>query len=125
MVSKAFFISEQEVSDEIELGGAKKKSIAQMEKSQVHQEEKPEAKKTKTKPSAEQKGRGIELPNINDSRFLGELSKMSVVTPFSLAYHFNLRLSVAKDVIEELERKRLVRPVAGNARIRIYQPSSG
>lgn len=106
----------------IALGGAKKKSMAQMEKTQVQQDKKAEpAKKQKGKPVAEKKARGIDLPNLEDARFLSELSKMGAITPYALASQFNLRISVAKDMLEELEKKRLVTAVGGNARIRIYR----
>lgn len=104
------------------MGGAKKKSLAQMEKAQVQQDKKEEpAKKPKTKPVAEKRTRGIDVPDVDDSRFLSELSRMGAITPYALASQFNLRISVAKDLLEELERKRLVKSVAGNARIRIYR----
>ncbi len=106
----------------VTLGGAKKKSLAQMEKTQVQQDKKVEpAKKSKGKPSTEKKLRGVDVPNIEDARFLSELSKMGAITPYALASQFNLRISVAKDMLEELERKRLVTAVGGNARIRIYR----
>jgi len=112
-------------SDVIVLGGAKKKSLAQMEKTQVQQDKKAEpAKKQKGKPPAEKKSRGVDLPNVEDTRFLSELSKMGAITPYALASQFNLRISVAKDMLEELERKRLVTAVGGNARIRIYRPAA-
>ncbi len=62
------------------MGGAKKRSMAQMEKTQDQ--------------------------------------------PYSLASQFNVKLSVAKDLLEELERRKLVTLVGGNARIRIYQPAA-
>jgi len=106
----------------IVLGGAKKKSLAQMEKTQVQQDKKVEpAKKQKGKAPAEKRPRGVDLPNLEDTRFLSELSKMGAITPYALASQFNLRISVAKDMLEELERKRLVTAVGGNARIRIYR----
>jgi len=106
----------------IVLGGAKKKSLAQMEKTQVQQDKKAEpARKSKGKQPAEKKSRGVDLPNLEDARFLSELSKMGAITPYALASQFNVRMSVAKDMLEELERKRLVTAVGGNARIRIYK----
>jgi ribosomal protein S25 len=33
---------------------------------------------------------------------LGELSKIGALTPYSIATQFNIRLSVAKDILEEL-----------------------
>ena len=106
----------------IVLGGAKKKSLAQMEKTQVQEDKKAEpAKKSKGKQPAEKRSRGVDLPNLEDARFLSELSKMGAITPYALASQFNVRMSVAKDMLEELERKRLVTAVGGNARIRIYK----
>lgn len=105
------------------VGGAKKKSLAQMEKQQVQQEKKPEPpqKKGKGKVSEAKKASGINLPNFDDEKFLGELSKIGALTPYSIATQFNVRLSVARDILEELERRRLVRSEGGNARIKIYR----
>ncbi len=104
------------------MGGAKKKSLAQMEKAQDQQDKKTEPRKEKKgKQIVEKKARGIDVPDLEDTRFLSELSKMGAITPYALASQFNLRISVAKDLLEELERKRLVKSVAGNSRIRIYR----
>ena len=108
------------------MGGAKKKSMAQMEKTQVQQgkEEPQQQKKGKAKTVAEKRPRGLQSPDVSDPKFLSEVQKMGAITPFSLASQFNLRLSVAKDLLEDLETRRLVRLVGGNARIRIYQPAA-
>lgn len=109
------------------MGGAKKKSMAQMEKTQVQQDKKDEGpgqKKGKTKTVVEKRPRGLQAPEVTDPKFLSEVQKMGAITPFSLASQFNLRLSVAKDLLEDLEKRRLVRLVGGNARIRIYQPAA-
>jgi len=107
------------------LGGAKKKSLAQMEKQQVQQDKKPEpvsGKKSKGKTLSEsKKTSGIGLPNIEDEKFLAELPKIGALTPYSIANQFNVRLSVARDILEELERRRLIRSEGGNARIKIYR----
>ena len=106
------------------LGGAKKKNLAQMEKQQVQQDKKPEpsGKKGKGKPMSEaKKAAGISLPNFEDAKFMGELSKMGALTPYSIATQFNVRLSVARDILEELERRRLIKSEGGNARIKIYR----
>ncbi|MGA2784108.1 MAG: hypothetical protein ABSF09_05365 [Candidatus Bathyarchaeia archaeon] len=106
------------------MGGAKKKNLAQMEKQQVQQDKKPEptGKKGKGKSMAEgKKSAGINLPNFEDEKFMGELSKMGALTPYSIATQFNVRLSVARDILEELERRRLIKSEGGNARIKIYR----
>jgi len=111
------------------LGGAKKKSLAQMEKQQTQQSNADAAKKqaepskgkSKGKPIAEKKTSGIALPNFEDAKFIGELSKIGALTPYAIASQFNVRLSVARDILEELERRRLVRASGGNTRIKIYR----
>lgn len=95
-----------------------------MEKQQTQQdtEKKPEpAKKAKGKSVSEKKTAGIGLPNFDDAKFTGELSKIGALTPYAIANQFNVRLSVARDILEELERRRLVKSVGGNARIKIYK----
>ena len=49
---------------------------------------------------------------------------MAAITPYALASQFNLRLSIAKDLLEELEKRNVVKLVGGNARVRIYQPAN-
>ncbi|HXZ91199.1 MAG TPA: hypothetical protein VEG61_09060 [Candidatus Dormibacteraeota bacterium] len=104
------------------MGGAKKKSLAQMEKQQVQQDKKPEPeKKTKGKTVAEKKTAGITMPSFESEKIVGELSKIGALTPYSIATQFNVRLSVARDILEELERRRLVTSVGGNSRIKIFK----
>ncbi len=118
----------QPLARSIVLGGAKKKSMAQMEKTQDQKGTKDESpgqqKKGKTKAIAEKRPRGLQAPDVSDPKFLSEVQKMGAITPFAIATQYNLRLSVAKDLLEDLERRRLVRLVGGNARIRIYQPAA-
>ena len=106
------------------MGGAKKKSMAQMEKQQVQQDSgkksEPE-KKSKGKTVAVKKTAGINLQNFEDAKFTGELSKMGALTPYAIATQFNVRLGVARDILEELERRRLIKSVGGNARIKVYK----
>jgi ribosomal protein S25 len=104
------------------MGGAKKKSLAQMEKQQVQQDKKTDQpKKAKGKAGPDKKTGGIGVPNFEDEKFVSELSKMGALTPYSIASQFNVRLSVARDILEELERRRMVKSVGGNARIKIYR----
>jgi len=108
------------------LGGAKKKSISKMDDSQANPEEKQQIKKPKAKGKGEfeKKERTTRLPDINDERFLSEISKMSVLTPYSLSSQFNLKISLAKDLLEELAKKHIVKLAGGNTRVRIYQAAA-
>ena len=104
------------------MGGAKKKSMAQMEKAQDVQEKKPEAsKKSKGKSVLEKKAKGISIPSMDDMKIVEELRKVGAITPTAVASQFNIRVGVAKDLIEDLQRRKLVQLVGGNSRIRVYQ----
>ncbi len=112
------------------MGGAKRKSMAQMEKTQQQQDTKTDAGGQGKKPKGGAKGpgdkrpRGLNYPEVSDPKILGEVRKMPAITPYAVASQFNLRLSIAKDLLEELEKRSVVKLVGGNARVRIYQPAN-
>jgi small subunit ribosomal protein S25e len=106
----------------ITMGGAKKKSLSQMEKAQRLAEEKAEkAKKQKVKTVIEKRVRSIEMPQIEESKLIAELSKLGAITPYAVASQFNIKVGVAKRLLEELEKKNIISLVGGNARLRIYK----
>jgi len=47
---------------------------------------------------------------------------MKAVTPYAVASRFNLRLSVARDMLEELTRRGVLDYVSGNKNLKIYKP---
>ncbi|MBS7623470.1 hypothetical protein KEJ39_07340 [Candidatus Bathyarchaeota archaeon] len=98
--------------------------MSKIEDAQLAQEKKQQQRKTKGKVVLEKRERGVRMPDVGDAKFLSDISKISALTPYSLASQYNLKMSVAKDLLEELARKSLVKQVGGNARIRIYQPAA-
>jgi len=106
------------------MGGAKKKSLSQAEKQQQLQtkkQEKQEPKKTAKTKLPEKKVGGIEIPRIENKKLVSELSEMKAVTPYTIASKYNIRQSVAKNLIRELESQGVISPVSGNSRLRIYK----
>ena len=104
------------------MGGAKKKSIISMDKAQKTRDKDQSAPQDK-KPAkkGEKKIAGIDLPfDPNSKEFLGELKRISAVTPYSLASKYSLRISVVKDLLEDLEKKGVLRFVSGGSRLKIY-----
>ncbi len=94
-----------------------------MEKSQVTQEKEsgqPKKGKAKSGP-VEKKLRGVELQGVDDSKLLSEIAKMSAITPYAVSSQFNVRVGTAKDLLEQLQKRGVLVPVGGNARIRIYR----
>jgi len=100
-------------------GGKKKLTFSQMEKAQ---EKKPEKKK-ETKSSGgtgERKVPDISMPDATSGKIVEELKKLKVLTPYVVASRFNVRISVAKDFLEELEKKGAVRLVSKGRNLRVY-----
>lgn len=78
------------------MGGKKKLTLRQMEKMQSRKDVRKE-RRSGGSPAAEKK---IFLPNHRDQKVIRELEKMKVLTPYTVASRFDLRLSVAKDFLE-------------------------
>lgn len=105
------------------MGGTKKKSLSQMYKAQLVKEKtsgKPKEKeKEKRKPSDVSTERFF--IDMDGTRLIKEVSTMKVITPFEVASKFKVKLSIAKDILEELWRKGYITPVSGNNRIRVFK----
>lgn len=102
------------------MGGVKKKSISQMAKAQTVKEKKEkETKKEKVKVT-DVSTKGLFI-NMDGDRLVKEVSTMKVITPFEVASKFKVKISVAKDILEELWKKGYITPVSGNNRIRVFK----
>ncbi len=106
------------------MGGAKKKSISQMEKAQILKER----KEKKEKRERAQAGTTERLFRIgfsyDEGKVIDAMNKMKVITPSTLASQLNITLSAAKELLRDMERKRLVRQVLGNSRLKIFSAVS-
>jgi len=100
--------------------GSKRLSISQMEKQQATTTKK-KGKDDKKGEKSEKKGE-TRIFSVEDKAVLSDVAKMKAITAYSLSSAYGIRLSLAKDALEELERRDLVRLVGGNSRIRIYTP---
>jgi len=105
------------------LGGQKRKSISAMEKAQRLREERERAAKRKAKTVVEKKVLKVGLPAFDDKELLNQLVKMKAITPSTIASTYGVRVSVAKDFLEELRRRGIVSLVTGCKRIKIYKPT--
>jgi small subunit ribosomal protein S25e len=104
------------------MGGKKKRSMKGLEKTQ-----KPKTKK-KDKETAAQPGEkgvpGITLPNLKDEELSRELGKMKFITPHSIASKFNVRLSIARAFLKEMERKGAISLVSRSQNLTVYKPAN-
>ena len=107
------------------MGGKKKVGIKQMEKSQVKEDEAKEAKKKeKAGPPKERKSIGIMAPDAKNDKIVAEIKKMNVLTPYAVATKYNIRISIAKDFLEQLEANGAVQLVSGSHNLKIYKPAA-
>jgi small subunit ribosomal protein S25e len=104
------------------VGGKKKLGIKQMEKQQTHQGEAKQEKKEKSGPPKERKASSIMPPDAKNDKIVAEVKKMNVLTPYAVATRYNVRISTAKDFLEQLEANGTVQLVSGSHNLKIYKP---
>ncbi len=110
------------------MGGKKKLGIKQMEKQQVKTDEEKDSKdkkKEKAGPPKERKAIGVMPPDVKNDKIISEVKKMNVLTPYLIATRFGVRISAAKDFLEQLEANGTVQLVSGSHNMKIYKPAAG
>jgi small subunit ribosomal protein S25e len=103
------------------MGGKKKLTIKQMERTQEKKDEAPKKGSKSTGP-AEKKAPSIIPPDVKSDKVIGEVKKMKAVTPYAVASRFNLRLSVARDMLDDLAQRGVLEYVSGSKNLKIYKP---
>jgi len=105
------------------MGGKKKLSLKQMERMQAKKDDETKTKEKKggSGGAREKKAPGIIPPDPKSEKIVGEIKKMKVLTPYAVASRFDLRLSVARDFLEELAQRGVVQFVSGSKNLKIYK----
>jgi len=109
------------------MGGKKKLSLKQTEKLQERQAKKQPTAKKADKPSGgggavEKKVAGVIPPDPRSEKTVSEIKKLKVLTPYAVASRFDLRISVARELLDELEQRGVIQYVSGSKNIKIYKP---
>ena len=102
-------------------GGKKKLTLRQMQRIQARRDRERRERRL-ARSTTEKRSIGIILPDPKSKKVIGELKKIRALTPYTVATRFDLRLSVAKDFLEELERRGIVEYVSGSKNLKIYKP---
>ncbi len=93
-----------------------KKSLKKMEKQQ--------AAKDKTDQKAKDKRNkiigAIEIPDATSDEVMGALKGMKAITPTGVASKFNLKVSVAKKMLKELEDNGTLELAARSHNLKVY-----
>jgi small subunit ribosomal protein S25e len=109
------------------MGGKKKLGIKQMEKQQGDKAAEDKAKKKDEKKSGPPQKKttiGILPPDVKDQKIVAEVKKMNVLTPYAVATRYGVRLSAAKDFLEQLEANGAIQLVSGSHSLKIYKPAA-
>ena len=105
------------------MGGKKKLTLKQMERASEKKDEAGTKRGGKGGGlGPEKKAPGITPPDLKNDKVIGEVKKIKAVTPYTVASRFNLRLSVARDMLDELAQKGIIEYVSGNKNLKIYKP---
>lgn len=103
------------------MGGKKRLTLKQMERMRARQREKKGSESKGAARSAAKKSLGIFPPDPKSKKVMDELKKMKVLTPHGVASRLDLRLSVAKHFLRELERQGAIEYVSGSKNLKIYK----
>jgi ribosomal protein S25 len=106
------------------MGGKKRLNLKQMERAQSKQGKEEKKKKDKKAVLKEKKPASIIAPDHKNEKIVGELRKLPVLTPFIVASRLNLRISAAKDFLDQLEDRGIVQMVDGNHNLKIYKSAA-
>jgi small subunit ribosomal protein S25e len=107
------------------MGGKKKLGIKKMEKQQEGQDEgKQDKKKEKAGAPREKKASSIIAPDAKNDKVIAEVKKMGVLTPYSVATKYNIRISTAKYFLAQLQTNGAIQLVSGSHNIKIYKPAA-
>ena len=107
------------------MGGKKKLGIKQMEKQQGDKaEEKSKKKEEKKAPPQKKTTISIVPPDAKDQRVVAEVKKMGVLTPYAVATRYGIRISAAKDFLEQLESNGAIQLVSASHSIKIYKSAA-
>lgn len=106
------------------LSSAKKRSIKQSERQQTLRTKKQKQEPRKKRTSANilnHRTEGASLPGVEDKELIGEISKMKAITPYMVASRYDVRLSVAKNLLDSLQQRGLIQLMARNSNLKLYR----
>ncbi len=93
-----------------------KRSLRQIERQQRRrdtQEKKESARVEKTIGS-------LDIPDVSREELMEQLKRMRAITPTGLATQFNIKVSVAKRLLEELRKARVIDMVSRSHNLKVY-----
>jgi len=103
------------------MGGVHKKPISSLEKRQRKEEAKRRKERVMKEERIESKTSFVASELLAKAQ--REIKGIKVITPYTLMGKLNVTYSVAKDILEVLERKNVVKLMTRNRRVAVYVPA--
>jgi ribosomal protein S25 len=106
------------------MGGKKKLGLKQMEKQQddkAVEDKKKKEEKEKKGPPTKKNTIGVIAPDAKDPKIVAEVKKLGVLTPYAVSTRYGIRISAAKDFLEQLEAVGAVQTVSASHNLKIYK----
>ena len=63
----------------------------------------------------------VDMPDINSKEVTGALNGMKAITPSTVATRFNLKISVAKKMLNLMEEKGAIEMVTRSSNLKVYK----
>ncbi len=93
-----------------------KKSLKKMEKQQAAKDKEDQ----KTKEKRDKIIGAVQIPDATSDEVMGALKGMKAITPTGVASRFNLKVSVAKKMLRELEDNGALELAARSHNLKVY-----
>ena len=94
-----------------------KKSLRQIEK----QQQRRDREEKKEKGRVEKTIGSLDIPDPNNDELMEHFKKMKAITPTGVAVQLNIKVSVAKRLLEGLRRDKLINLVSRSHNLKVYQ----
>jgi ribosomal protein S25 len=93
-----------------------KRSMKQIEKQQRRKEKGEVKEKVRFKKTIG----SLDIPDMSSEELMEQLGKMKAITPTGLAIHYNLKVSTAKKLLEELKEKKAITLASRSHNLKVY-----
>ncbi len=93
-----------------------KRSLRQIEKQQRRRDREQKSEKGRVEKTIG----SLDIPEMSGDELMEQLGKMKAITPTGLAIQFNLKVSTAKKLLEQLRDDRVVDLVSRSHNLKVY-----
>ena len=93
-----------------------KRSLKQIEKQQRRKDREQKSEKGRFEKTIG----SLDIPEMSSEELMEQLGRMKAITPTGLAIQFNLKVSTAKKLLEQLRRDRVVDLVSRSHNLKVY-----